>query len=107
MVEENLTQKFRLKNIDETKNFFLEEIEQNELISRNHEKVCAALNYIEHFIILASAITGCISSFAFASLLHIPIGITSSATGLKIFAIDAGVKKYKSITMKKKKSMIE
>ena len=29
MVEKNISQKFRLKNIDETKNYFLEEIEQN------------------------------------------------------------------------------
>ena len=29
MVEENISQKFRLKNIDETTNFFLEETKQN------------------------------------------------------------------------------
>ena len=29
MVEKNISQKSRLKNIDETKNYFLEEIEQN------------------------------------------------------------------------------
>ena len=40
---------------------------------------------------------------AFASLLGIPIGITSSATGLKIYAIGAGIKRYKSIIKKKKK----
>ena len=40
---------------------------------------------------------------AFASLLGIPIGITSSARGFKICAIIAGIKKYKSIIKKKKK----
>ena len=50
MVEENLSQEFRLKNIDETINYFLEEIKQNELMSRKHKKVCATL-------ILASTIT--------------------------------------------------
>ena len=49
-------------------------------------------NYIEHFFILASVDTGCISISAFASLLGIPIGITSSALGLKICAITAGIK---------------
>ena len=34
MVEENLSQEFRLKNINETTNYFFEEIQQNELISR-------------------------------------------------------------------------
>ena len=38
MVEENVSQEFRLKNIDKTKNFFLEEIEQNELMSKKHKK---------------------------------------------------------------------
>ena len=46
-VEENISQEFRLKNIDETRNYILEEIEQNELISRTHKKVCITLNYIE------------------------------------------------------------
>ena len=36
-------------------------------------------------------------------MIHIPIGITSSATGLKICAITAGIKKYKSIIKRKKK----
>ena len=40
MVEENITQEFRLKNIDETRNYFFEEIEQNELMSKKHKKVC-------------------------------------------------------------------
>ena len=47
--------------------------------------------------------TGCVSISAFASLVGIPIGITSSAIGLKICAITAGIKKYKSIIKKKKK----
>ena len=34
-------------------------------------------NYIEHLLILVSAITGCVSSSAFASLVGIPVGITS------------------------------
>ena len=29
MVEENITQVFRLKNTDETRNYFLEKIKQN------------------------------------------------------------------------------
>ena len=72
-------------------------------MSRKHKKVCTILNYNEYFLILASAIAGCISIAAFASLHDIPIGITSSAVGLKICAITAGIKKYKSISKKKKK----
>ena len=70
---------------------------------RKHKKGCTTLNYIEDFLILGSTITGCISISAFASLLGIPIGIASSTIGLKICAITAGIKKYKSIIKKKKK----
>ena len=93
MVEENISQEFRLKNIDETRNYFLDKIKQNELMSKKHKKVCTTQSYIEHFLILVSTITGCISNSAFASLIGIPIGITSSAIGLKICAITAGIKK--------------
>ena len=34
-------------------------------MSRKNKKVCTTLNYIEHFLILASAITGYISVSAF------------------------------------------
>ena len=75
-------------------------------MSRKNKKVCTTLNHIEHFLILAFAVTGFISISAFASLLGIPTGITSSAIGLKIFAIVAGIKNYKSIIKKKKHDKI-
>ena len=71
MSKENLSQEFRLKNVDETKNYFVEEIEQNELMCKKHKKVCTTLNYIEHFLILVSAVTGCISIFVFDSLIFL------------------------------------
>ena len=94
MVEENISQEFRLKTIDETRNYFLEEIKQNELMSKKHKKVCTTLNYIEHFLTLASTVTGCILISAFPSLMAITVGITSSAMGLKICAITGGINKY-------------
>ena len=71
------------------------------MTSKNHKKVCTTLSYIEYFLILASTITGCVSIYTFASLVGIPIGITSSAIGLKKCAITEGIKKYKSIIKKK------
>ena len=103
MVEENISQEFRLKNIDETRNYLIEEINPNELMNKKHKKVCTTSNYIEHFLIFASTITGCVSISAFASLVGIPIGITSSETELKTSVITAGIKKYKSMIKKKKK----
>ena len=103
MVEENISQEFRLKNIDKTSNCFLEEIKQIELMNKKHKKICATVNYIENVLILVSLIIGCIAISVFVCLLVIPTGITSSAIGLKICAITAGIKKYKSIIKKKKK----
>ena len=77
--KKDISQEFILKNIDETTNYFLEEIGQKELMSRKHRKVCSTRNYIEHFLILTSTVTGCISISVFASLLGIPIRIISSA----------------------------
>ena len=50
-----------------------------------------------------STITRCISISVFTSLIGIPIGITSSAIGLQIYPITAGIKKYKSIIIIRKK----
>ena len=106
MAEENISQEFRLKNIDETRNYLIEEIYRNELMSKKNGKICTALNYNEHFLILASTISGYISISVFASLIVIPIGITNFAIGLKICTITAGIKKYKSIIKKKRHDKI-
>ena len=57
MVEENISQEFRLKNIDEARNYFLEEIKQYELMSEKRKNIYTTLNYITHFLILASTIS--------------------------------------------------
>ena len=75
-------------------------------MSKKHKKICTILNYIEHFFILASKMTGCVSISDSASLIDIAIGTTSSAIGLKICAITVGIKKYKSIIKKKKHNKI-
>ena len=61
-------------------------------MSKKHNKVCTTVNYIEHLLILGSTITGCVSISVFASLVGIPLGITSSAIGLKVCTITAAMK---------------
>ena len=78
-------QGFRLKNIDESRNYLIEEINQNELTSKKYTA------------------TGCVPISAFASLIDIFIRITSSAVGLKVCVITAGIKKSTSIIKKKNK----
>ena len=48
-----------------------------------HKTVCNTLNYIEHLLILASTVPGCVLVSVFASLVSIPVGIMSSAAGFK------------------------
>ena len=52
MVEGNISQEFRLKNIDKTRSYFMEEINENELMSKKYKKICMTLNYIKHLLIL-------------------------------------------------------
>ena len=101
MTEKNINQEFTLKYIDEERNYSIEEIDQNELIS----KVCWVLNYIEHLLILVSTVTECVFISDFVSSFGISVGITSSTIGLKIYSITAWIKRYKSIVKKKKKKL--
>ena len=60
--------------------------------------------FIEFWIILRTYLfTECVPIFFLASLGGIPIGIMSSAIGLKICVITAEIKKYKLTNIKKKK----
>ena len=88
MVEE-ASLEFRLRKIDETRNYRLDEIKHNDLMNENYKKTCKYLNYLEQLLILVSTVTGCVSVSAFASLVAIPVGIMSSAVVIKIFAITA------------------
>ena len=54
-------------------------------------------------LILSSTVTDCVSISAFASLVCVPVGITSSAVEIKNCAITAGTKEYKLIIKKRKK----
>ena len=54
MSEENISQEFRLKTIPEIRNYVFKEINQNELMSKKHKKVCRVLNYIDHLLIVIS-----------------------------------------------------
>ena len=107
MAEGNISQESGLKNIGEAKNFLLEEKNKNKMMIKKLKKSSTSLNYIEHFPILASTIVWCISISDFSPLIRIPIGIKSSAMGLKICAITTGIKNCKLIFKKKKKKHVK
>ena len=43
---EKLAQRFRVKNIDETRNYLIKEINRNELMSKKHKNICTTLDFI-------------------------------------------------------------
>ena len=75
MPEKNINQEFRLKKKRWNKKLFNSR-NQNKLMSKKHIKSCRVLNYTEVLLTV-------ILSLTFASLVGIPIGITTTATGLK------------------------
>ena len=72
-------------------------------MSEKYKKTYKYLDYVEHFLILVSTVSSCVSFSVFASLVAIPVGVTSSAVGIKVCAITAGIKNIKSIMKKKKR----
>ena len=72
-------------------------------MSEIYKKTQKYLN-VEQLLILASAITGCVSISSFSTLGHVPVFITTSAIWIKICVIAAGIKNYKSIIKNKKKN---
>ena len=58
---------FRLRKIDEIKNYLSEEIKSNDLMSEKYKKTCNYLNYVENLLLLVSTVTDCVQ---FLHLLH-------------------------------------
>ena len=81
MVEENRSQEF--KGIDKVRNYLIEGINENDFISKNQKFNKLSINYFGYPIILVSPTFSLILISAFVSLVGIPIGIVSSAVGLK------------------------
>ena len=58
---------FILRKIDETRNYLLDQINHNDLMSEKCKKTCKYLNYVEDLLILVLTVTGCVTISAFAS----------------------------------------
>ena len=95
---------FRFKEIDKTRNYFIEEIKQNKLISKKHKRICKILKYISHLLTLASStVTRCVPISTLALLTGIPVDFPSYAIVINFFIMITGIKKYKPINKRKKK----
>ena len=59
---------FRLRKIDETRNYLLDEINHNNLANEKYKKTYKYLNYLGHLLTLVLIVTGCVSISEFAAL---------------------------------------
>ena len=97
-------QQFRLKKINEIKDYFIAEIRERELMSKNLSKYIASFEYLDKSLIVLSVATGSISIASFATVIGAPAGIIGASCGFT-FSITSGfVKRFlKTIRNKKKK----
>ena len=94
---------FRLNKINEIKDYFIAEIRERELMSKNLSKYIASFDYLDKSLIVLSVATGSISIASFATAIGAPVGIMSASCSLA-FSITTGfVKKFLKTTRNKKK----
>ena len=103
MLRANMSsRKFRFKKLDETRNYLLDEINHNDLISEKYKKIFKYLNCIEHLLILVSAVAVYVSISAFSSLFCVPVGVMRSAAGMTLCEITTASKIISQLSRKKK-----
>ena len=97
-------QQLRLNKINEIKDYFLAEIRERELISKNLSKYIASFEYFNKSLIFLSVVASSISIASFATLIGAPAGIMGASCGLT-YSITTGFMKtfFKTTRNKKKK----
>ena len=103
MLRTNMSsRKFRFKKLDETRNYLLDEINHNGLMSEKYKKIFKYSNCIEHLLILVSAVAVYVSISAFSSLFCVPVGVMRSAAGMTLCEITTASKIISQLSRKKK-----
>ena len=74
-------EQFRLNKINEIKDYFLAEIRERELISKNISKYIVSLDYSDKSLNLLSILSGSISIASFATVIGAPAGIIGAGCG--------------------------
>ena len=96
-------QQFRLKKINEVKDYFVAEIKERQLMSKRLSKFIASFEYSDKSLIILSVTTGSISVASFATVTGAPVGIVSESFSLAFFIFTGIVKKLLKTTRNKKK----
>ena len=96
-------QQFRLNKINEIKDYFIAEIKERELMSKNLSKYIASFEYFDKSLIVLSVATGSISIASFATVIGAPVGIMSVSCSLTISVTTGFAKTFLKTRNKKKK----
>ena len=97
-------QQFRLNKISEIEDYCIAEIKERELMSKKRTKYISFFDYFDKSLIVLSVTSGGVSIASFATVIGIPIGITSTSLNLAFSLYTGLVKKLlKAIRNKKKK----
>ena len=75
-------QQFRLKKINEIKDYFIAEIKERELMSKRLTKYIASFDYFDKSLIILPVATGSISMASFATVIGAPVGMMSASFSL-------------------------
>ena len=86
-------QQFRLNKINEIKDYFLAEIREREIISKNLSKYIASLDYFDKSLNVLSILSGSISVASFASITGAPAGTIGASCGFTFSSTSGFVKK--------------
>ena len=87
-------QQFRLNKINEIKDYFLAEIRERELISKNISKYIASLDYFDKSLNILSILSDTISIASFATVIGVPAGIIGANCGFTFSITSAFVKSF-------------
>ena len=97
--------KFRLYEIKNIENDFINEINQQKAYSKKLSRYVTIFDYIDKILIVLSATTSGVSIISFTSIVGAPVGIASASFTL-IFSLTTGIiKKLLNITINKKKKL--
>ena len=94
---------FRLKKINEIKDYSISGIKERELMSKRVSKYIASFDYFDKSLIVLSVTTGSISIASFAAVIGAPVGMMSASFSLAFLITTGIVKKLIKTTGNKKK----
>ena len=100
-------QQFRLNKINEIKDYFLAEIRERELISKNISKYIASLDYFDKSLNVLSILSGSISIASFASVIEVPAGIIGASCSFRFSVTSGFVKRFLNTIRNKNKNTIK